>query len=356
MSCGAGKSITALFLASHEWRERFCIVVHTTALLSQWQSLLTHVLPHASVATLTAGNTEWEDEDCLLATVQTLRRALKSWPQSERARFSRYVLIVDEAHHVPARTFARVVELSHNRRRMGLSATPERADGLNTAAFVGDICFTYTRRQCVRILQPSVPAFDYTRDLTDPVQRTNALAESEARCGWLCSLFSDGPLASKRVLVLSSRVNLLSSLHERLGGTLISGATSPADRHALLSGDGLVWPVLASLAIAKEGLDLPQANALLFGTPPGRAEGPLKQCVGRVTRREDAEALVIDPVDTAIPILAGQAAKRRQIFKSLGWTTHSSSSSTSSSSSSSSSSGTSTVGAVSLDILEALKS
>lgn len=47
------------------------------------------------------------------------------------------IIIVDEAHHVPARTYAKVVEHFHPNLLIGLTATPYRADNKDVLAFFG---------------------------------------------------------------------------------------------------------------------------------------------------------------------------------------------------------------------------
>lgn len=47
------------------------------------------------------------------------------------------IILVDEAHHVPARTYAKVVEHFHPELLIGLTATPYRADNKDVLAFFG---------------------------------------------------------------------------------------------------------------------------------------------------------------------------------------------------------------------------
>lgn len=65
-----------------------------------------------------------EDADVTVASIQTL--TTKKWmaklPQAE-------LLICDEVHHGASTTWSRVINAYPNSRRLGLTATPERADG-----------------------------------------------------------------------------------------------------------------------------------------------------------------------------------------------------------------------------------
>jgi superfamily II DNA or RNA helicase len=73
-----------------------------------------------------------EDTDFVFASFDTLYAKLSSLSQST---FD--VVIVDEAHHTPARTYAEVVQHFRPKLLIGLTATPQRADSQNVMTFFG---------------------------------------------------------------------------------------------------------------------------------------------------------------------------------------------------------------------------
>ena len=227
---------------------------------------------------------------------------------------SEYALIVDEAHHTPASTFAGAVELSRARRRLGLSATPARPDGMRLDLWLGDVVFEWARPQRAAFRQPEAPSVAGARGTA--VERTTALARDPDRTRWLAARVEEAARDGRRTLVLAQRVELLEALAELLGGRaeVVSGRTPAAARERAL---GQAEIVLASMQIAKEGLDT-DCTALVYATPPGGdLDGLVTQTVGRVTRTP-REALIVDPVDAAHP-LPRQAERRADRWRAEGF-------------------------------------
>ena len=334
MSCGAGKTVTALHLASQEWRCRFVVLVHTQALQNQWLAEVARCLPGARVGALggtrkakkDGGKREEEARlgvhDVVVAMVQSVAR--RAWPVEAREALSEYAMLVDECHHTPATTYASAVELSACRRRLGLSATPRRADSLDMRMWLGPIVYEYSRPQRVAFEQPLAPRMDGDHRGASPgasaVERVNALAASRARTAWVAGLVrAQVGLGRGRVLVLAQRVGILEELLGLVGGAaaVVSGRTRPAERERALREAN---PVLASLQVAKEGLDMADCTALVYALPPGVDSGLIAQTVGRVTRTPDACARVVDPADPYPPVLVAQTLKRRRMWIDAGYT------------------------------------
>lgn len=326
MSCGAGKTITALWLVACEWRCRCLVLVHTQALQNQWIEQASRLIPAARVGALggtrkakrdgRAEDAELGRHDVVVAMVQSISR--RPWSAEQRAELSRYALIVDECHHTPATTFSAAVELSSCRRRLGLSATPKRADSLDLRHWLGEVVFEYTRPQSVRFSQPVAPRVSIPEGVT-AVERINALAVCPARTQWVADLVAaEVRRGEGRVLVLAQRVQILQDLLELIKGkaAVVCGSTRPAERERALSEAN---PVLASLQVAKEGLDMADCTGLVYALPPGVDKGLVAQTVGRVTRSPDVQARVVDPVDREPSVMASQAVTRRRMWLKAGY-------------------------------------
>ena len=102
---------------------RTLILVHTRTLLEQTRAA---VATHLGIDAGQVGAGREDMRDVTVATVQSLvRRDLEAWCP----HFG--LVILDEAHHCPASTFTDVLQRFSARWRLGLTATPERADRLH---------------------------------------------------------------------------------------------------------------------------------------------------------------------------------------------------------------------------------
>ena len=127
MPPGAGKTVTALALAARLGL-RPLVIVHTQDLMDQWVGAAEKFLSWP-LETVGGGGKDLQGSEVgCVAMVQTLW----SWRRREIEEMSvRYgVSFVDEGHHISAAEFYRVAWAIGCPRRYGLTATPERADGL----------------------------------------------------------------------------------------------------------------------------------------------------------------------------------------------------------------------------------
>ena len=156
MPCGAGKTSAGVELIRRLGR-RSLILVHTNDLAAQWVERIAGAqelrgqLVGAKVGSVGGGRAQTDaGADVVIATVQTLVgwswRDLYAWGQG----FG--LVIMDEAHHAPADTFLQVLCGLPARYRIGLTATPNREDGMGAllwAAF-GEVVFEVSRDELVK--------------------------------------------------------------------------------------------------------------------------------------------------------------------------------------------------------------
>jgi superfamily II DNA or RNA helicase len=121
---GAGKTLVAA-LAIHATDLWTLAVVPTLDLLTQWRTALANALAldPARIGLFGGGAKELEP-----ITIMTYDSAAL-YPRELR-RFG--LLIFDECHHLPAPTYRQIAEGAFTPLRLGLSATPERADMAHT--------------------------------------------------------------------------------------------------------------------------------------------------------------------------------------------------------------------------------
>jgi superfamily II DNA or RNA helicase len=121
---GGGKTFTFVYIAEQAAirGNRVCILVHRQELVDQASRSLQAIgCNHGVIA---AGYRQDLRQGVQVASVQTLARRLHQLP----ADFFQ-LLIVDEAHHAVAGTWAKVLAAMPRAHVLGVTATPERLDG-----------------------------------------------------------------------------------------------------------------------------------------------------------------------------------------------------------------------------------
>ena len=119
---GVGKTVTAATDAKRV-AGRTLFLVHNLKLADQAYETFGKIWPEATKGYYT-GTEKTPDADILFATVQTMARYTD---QFEPAAFD--YIIVDECHHATAQTYQQILGYFTPQFILGLSATPERADG-----------------------------------------------------------------------------------------------------------------------------------------------------------------------------------------------------------------------------------
>jgi superfamily II DNA or RNA helicase len=140
MPTGKGKSILGLYLASY-YSCRTLIVVHKNDLVIGWKEDIELSFGKIDVGIIKAQNKKIGDF-ITIATVQTLNRLSNEELEKLYGMFS--LVIQDEQHHAPSTSFSLVANF-RARYKLGLSATPERGDGLTHIInlYYGDFAFRY---------------------------------------------------------------------------------------------------------------------------------------------------------------------------------------------------------------------
>jgi superfamily II DNA or RNA helicase len=131
---GTGKTVVAAFdyariAKAYGARPRLLMLAHRFELLEQACSTFRHVLGDASFGELVAGGSELGRGDHVFATVQSAGRLLERFPPDHWAH-----VIVDECHHLPAKSYQDIIAALRPTTLVGLTATPERMDGRSLLA------------------------------------------------------------------------------------------------------------------------------------------------------------------------------------------------------------------------------
>lgn len=140
MATGLGKTYTVAHLIKRliqidDKRPKVLFLAHQVEILLQSVTSFKNVLGIGDYSfSACFSGSEPEDTDFVFASFDTLYGQIDSISKEE---FD--FVIVDEAHHTPARTYAEVVTLFKPKLLVGLTATPYRADNKDVISFFGGI-------------------------------------------------------------------------------------------------------------------------------------------------------------------------------------------------------------------------
>jgi superfamily II DNA or RNA helicase len=329
--CGYGKTKCAIAFAV-ELGKRFIVVVHKEFLMAQWKEELEASVPGIKIGKIQGEKCEIGPEfDCAIAMIQTLCSRTYVATTFRDFGFS----IFDECHHLGAEHFSRALQQVGTKHRLGLSATPDRADGLRRVFewFLGPILYQVKRRDADMSVHVRIYRYTTTHEVHGETplnwkgevvraRLLNVIAEDKDRTKALSDWIA--PIAKeehRQTLILSDRREHLDDFKTYL---MTHGITSIGHyvggmKQADLNKSALCRVVLGTFAMAAEGMNIPTLNTILLATP----KSSIEQSVGRVLRQKPEERkcapLILDVLDTAHVCCNGQCARRRKFYKSCGY-------------------------------------
>lgn len=325
LPCGFGKTVCSLSIAATLHR-RTLILVHAEALGAQWVDRIHAFAPHAKVGKIQQDVVEVDGCDFVVAMIQSLIK--RDYPLAVLQSFG--LIIVDEAHHVAAPMFSKALPKLPARYVLGLSATPNRADGCGVALeyLLGPTVFRARRVH----EQVTVRILTYTRGAEEELVNRQGkplcstmltnIATDLTRTQWLCDLILEQARAQRNILVLSDRLDQLSMLEQLLVqhaphttvGRVVGGAAAKSREKGFAASI-----ILSTYTYASEGIDIPRLDTLVMATPRGNVE----QTIGRILRPFPAKPvpLVLDIKDP-FSLFTAMAWKRHRYYKSQGYKTY----------------------------------
>jgi superfamily II DNA or RNA helicase len=135
---GTGKTIVAALdyrnLREELDRSRLLFVAHRAEILQQSQATFRHVLRDGSFGELWVGGHRPNDWQHVFASIQSL--SANDVEAIDPEQFD--VVIVDEFHHAAANTYEALLDHLRPKHLLGLTATPERTDGLDILRWFGE--------------------------------------------------------------------------------------------------------------------------------------------------------------------------------------------------------------------------
>lgn len=288
LPCGYGKTTVALAIASR-LGFRTMIIVHKEFLANQWRERIHQFCPGATIGIVQKDKIEVES-DFVIAMLQSLSQKEYKFEDFE----SIGTIIVDEAHHICAKVFSQALFKMCPRHIYGLSATPERKDGLTRILhwFMGPTFFSIERenQRQVEVFTIDFMCTRYTQ--LPPTMRNGKLAlaemitnltEIQERNDMLVKLIKKASKGSRQLLVLTDRRLHCQYLNECFPKT--SGLYMGGMKEYDLAESSKKKIIFGTFSQAHEGLDIPTLDSLILATP----KSDIKQSIGRIMRETEGK-------------------------------------------------------------------
>jgi superfamily II DNA or RNA helicase len=311
--CGYGKTFMALNIAVR-LHCRFLIVVDKEFLMNQWKSEIENFIIGARVGILQANKVQIDSEkyDVTICMIQTICR--RELPEGF---FDQYgFTIFDECHHLGASYFCQALKKIQTKYMLGLSAIPDREDGLSLVFeyHLGEPVYKLTKRAPDKEAVVKAVWFDSE----DPVYKDvpvnwrgepvtakllNQVAEFEPRNKKIMELIDEYAQDPDRfLLILSDRISQLEWIEKALnewptkfaygyyiGGMKQSKLDENAEKCQIL---------LATYQMASEAFSVKKLNTVILATPRKNVE----QSTGRIFRERIDERKkaphIVDIIDS----------------------------------------------------------
>lgn len=317
---GFGKTVIGAYLIATIGLPTL-VIVPKTALIAQWKSQLERFIDIASFQSLSSKDP------------QTGEPIAKEFVRD-------YGLVIcDECHHAAAPQLELVLKSAPAKYVYGLSATPERSDGLTRALsmlcgplrHVIDPKTQAIQQGIQRVVRPRftgvrLPAYKPGASFN---QVLDLLCAHTARNEAIVDDALDTASNGRHSLVLSKRKKHAEELYRLLQSRghepiLLTGEIDAKERKAILNSlPGFEHEhriIIATEGLLGEGFDLSYLDTLLIATPISW-DGSITQQAGRLHRSHEGKQRVeiFDYVDLSIPMLARMYQKRLKTYAKLGY-------------------------------------
>ncbi|MFG2354089.1 DUF3427 domain-containing protein [Streptomyces sp. NPDC048521] len=326
---GTGKTVMAaldyrsLRGKSDGSRPRLLFVAHRKEILKQSLRTYREVLDDASFGELLHGGQDPREWNQVFASVQSLNvQRLEQLPPSH---FD--IIVIDEFHHATAATYRRVIDHFTPKELLGLTATPERMDGLNVQDEFFEGRIAAEMRLWEALENDLLCPFHYFgipdgTDLTNLGWQKGSYADQEldnlytgnhARARIVVKQIRDkvsnpGAMRALGFCVTKAHAHFMAKFFREAGFQAVAlDSDSPsAVRAQALSDlrDGKLQ-VIFSVDLFNEGLDIPDVDTLLLLRPTNSATVFLQQ-LGRGLRRTERK-----PVLTVLDFIGQHRAEFR---------------------------------------------
>jgi superfamily II DNA or RNA helicase len=338
-STGFGKTVIAAYLIGQR-KVNTLVLVHRRQLLDQWIAHLTNFLGLSPQEIGQIGSGRRKPTGIVdVAKIQSLHK--KGVVDDIVGEYGH--LVIDECHHISARSFELVARQSKAKYVLGLSATVTRKDGHHPIIFMqcGPIRYRvdprvqaakrpFQHRVLVRTTEfrMSEELSAAERPLIQEIYK--ALAKDESRNAQIVEDVLEAMKLGRNPVILTERRDHLKLLSEKLRPHIVNlivlkGGMEKKQRHHIQKqlaavSDGEPRAILSTGRYLGEGFDDARLDTL-FLTLPISWRGTLAQYAGRLHREyhQKKEVIIYDYLDENVPMLLRMYKKRRRGYYALGY-------------------------------------
>ena len=326
MPCGAGKTTTAT-CAMLVSGEATIVLTHTREILDQWVATIERI-GGKKVRIISSSNKKMsllplKKGEIAVAMIQTISSKIRSVDSKGIKSFlkSAGCVVTDEAHHVPAEQWKAIVDYVDARYRWGLTATPDRSDGLGFMlnVFIGPLLY---RVSTVYLLEqgylqsptivpvrtgyfPKKSDYGYVKGNNTSLNFSKAVSsicKDNGRNNIIRDLCVCSVNHGRQTLILVSRKSNATLIYKlllksRVKSCVMTSDVSSENRDlALRLFRKNKIKVIIATQLADEGLDVPNIDCIISASP-AKHHGRVLQRVGRALRLGGEPPIVFDLVD-----------------------------------------------------------
>lgn len=329
---GSGKTATSIEIMARI-RQPTIVIVHKEFLMNQWVDRIQSFtnIDKDDIGFIQQDVVDYKGKKVVIAMLQSLLS--REYPQEMYDSFG--LVICDEVHRLAAREFRKTITMFPAKYRLGITATVKRKDNMENVFLwhIGDIASVGEQeglKPKIKFVKTEIdPTSHELRQMYDWKGKQNLnkvtdyLINSDKRNRTIVNLLIKALKSDRKIMVLSGRLAHLEQIKDLVNKQMIKeglrytvgyyiGGMSEKDR-TISSTRNLI---LATYAMAEEGLDIPDMDTLFLSTP----KSAIEQSVGRILRMYDGkkDPMVIDFSDP-IEICIGMLKKRMNAYKKLGY-------------------------------------
>lgn len=310
---GTGKTVIAALdyrrlAAAAPMRPTLLFVAHRREILEQSLRTYREVLGDANFGELYVGGARPERWEHVFASVQSLTAyGIENIPPGAFR-----IVVIDEFHHAEAKTYRRILERLNPRELLGLTATPERGDGVDVRKFFDGRTAAELRlwdALKADLLTPfhyfaiadglDMRGVDWKAGAYDPSALSSLVTGNDTRARIVLKALRDkvADLSTMKAVafcVSQDHARYMAQVFNEAGisATTVLGDTRATDRDAAIANlrSGAVQ-ALFTVDVFNEGVDVPAINTVLFLRPTESATVFLQQ-LGRGLRRAQDKAVL----------------------------------------------------------------
>jgi len=326
LSTSSGKTVLSLAIIQ-KVKMKALILVNKMDLLYQWKDKIMSFLPSYSVGIIQGKIFDIENKDIVIGMVQTI----SSNSQIKLSSLSSFnIVFIDEVHSMPTKSFSKIFFKITAKYQFGLSATLNRADGLDKvfSGFLGPVIYTNinnNKKQQTEVLlyNSNIDCGEigtiklFGSEKPNMAMLINNISSSKDRNDKIIDIIIDiinkEGQSQRKILCMSDRISQLmyiqdSLLSKNIDVGLYIGSMKQHElqisRHKQI--------ILATYQMVIQGFDEPSINTLLFLTPRSNIE----QAIGRIYRKTHTEIdpCIIDIIDKNYSLFKNQAKKRKTLY------------------------------------------